>query len=44
MKSERIREQLTNTQKMLSEAKSDLERNELSELIDFFKFVLKELG
>lgn len=44
MKSERIRERLTNTQKMLSEAKSDLERNELSELIDFFKFVLKELG
>ena len=44
MKSERIRERLTNTQKMLSEAKSDLERSELSELIDFLKFVLKELG
>lgn len=43
MKAERIRERLENTQKMLAEAKSDLERTELSELIDFFKFVLKEL-
>lgn len=44
MKTERIRERLEKTQKMLAEAKSDLERAELNELIDFLKFVLKELG
>lgn len=43
MKIENIRKRLTTAQQLLKDSTSELARQELSEQIDFFNFVLKEL-